>query len=453
MADQKVEHQGMSGITKNRSWQPMTPSAHISNSQNLLLPAHSKPSTMPQNFRNGPLEHLSPDKSPERSTSSSQFDSPIRSSTSTNTSPSSLAKHLIISPDQTLSSGYSGSIDTNNPNSAESVADMSTDSINIGPINDEVRTLFVSGLPMDVKQRELYLLFRTFDGYQGNIVRMTSKAGKPPAPVGFVTFETRKHADKARQALQGVKFDPFDPMPLRLEFARSNTKARLRPNSPIGMPGNFAIPHHIPTATILGRQIGDYFGAQIVAAAHANATDSIPNGSVVMANGDGNQHLQLGSQPGSNSGSVAPTPHVPNIAYYATSNTIQLPPPIYIPNGAMNAPGGPAHLTPITNYEALQLAYQAQTNNQTTTTAAATAHHHAGTSTGQQMHIHGGQIQVLPTSYNNDFVTILQNQAAPPPTLAYATPTIVRAPHMPPAQQQHEQNSSPPKRSMKDSYI
>ena len=38
-------------------------------------------------------------------------------------------------------------------NSTESVADMSTDSNNF---NDEVRTLFVSGLPMDVKQRELY---------------------------------------------------------------------------------------------------------------------------------------------------------------------------------------------------------------------------------------------------------------------------------------------------------
>ena len=29
---------------------------------------------------------------------------------------------------------------------------------------DEVRTLFVSGLPSDVKQRELHLLFRAFKG-------------------------------------------------------------------------------------------------------------------------------------------------------------------------------------------------------------------------------------------------------------------------------------------------
>ena len=29
---------------------------------------------------------------------------------------------------------------------------------------DEVRTLFVSGLPSDVKQRELHLLFRAYKG-------------------------------------------------------------------------------------------------------------------------------------------------------------------------------------------------------------------------------------------------------------------------------------------------
>lgn len=191
------------------------------------------------------------------------------------------------------SSGYSGSnsnstaIDAAPPthnNSTESVADMSTDSIQLSGLNDEVRTLFVSGLPMDVKQRELYLLFRTFDGYQGNIIRMTSKAGKPPAPVGFVTFQSRKEADVARVALQGVKFDPFDQMPLRLEFARSNTKARLRPASPGAHPQagpiQGVIPtlaHAVPAHTIIGRQIGDFFGAQLVAQAQAQAQQNPQN--------------------------------------------------------------------------------------------------------------------------------------------------------------------------------
>ncbi|XP_061848374.1 RNA-binding protein with multiple splicing isoform X4 [Colius striatus] len=50
---------------------------------------------------------------------------------------------------------------------------------------EEVRTLFVSGLPLDIKPRELYLLFRPF---------------------------------------KGIRFDPEIPQTLRLEFAKANTK-------------------------------------------------------------------------------------------------------------------------------------------------------------------------------------------------------------------------------------
>uniref|UniRef100_A0ACB8ESC1 Uncharacterized protein n=1 Tax=Sphaerodactylus townsendi TaxID=933632 RepID=A0ACB8ESC1_9SAUR len=38
-----------------------------------------------------------------------------------------------------------------------------------------VRTLFVSGLPLDIKPRELYLLFRPFKGYEGSLIKLTSK--------------------------------------------------------------------------------------------------------------------------------------------------------------------------------------------------------------------------------------------------------------------------------------
>ena len=37
---------------------------------------------------------------------------------------------------------------------------------------DEVRTLFVSGLPSDVKQRELHLLFRSYKGNFTKILRI-----------------------------------------------------------------------------------------------------------------------------------------------------------------------------------------------------------------------------------------------------------------------------------------
>uniref|UniRef100_A0A8B9J9E9 RNA binding protein, mRNA processing factor n=1 Tax=Astyanax mexicanus TaxID=7994 RepID=A0A8B9J9E9_ASTMX len=70
-----------------------------------------------------------------------------------------------------------------------------------------VRTLFVSGLPLDIKPRELYLLFRPFKGYEGSLIKLTSKQ----INVIFLL-------------LQGVRFDPEIPQTLRLEFAKANTK-------------------------------------------------------------------------------------------------------------------------------------------------------------------------------------------------------------------------------------
>merc|ERR1712203_620907 len=97
---------------------------------------------------------------------------------------------------------------------------------------EEVRTLFVSGLPMDTKPRELYLLFRAYEGYEGSLLKVTSKNGKTSSPVGFVTFNTRAGAEAAKQDLQqGVRFDPDLPQTIRLEFAKSNTKVS-KPKQP-----------------------------------------------------------------------------------------------------------------------------------------------------------------------------------------------------------------------------
>lgn len=52
----------------------------------------------------------------------------------------------------------------------------------------QVRTLFVSGLPMDAKPRELYLLFRAYEGYEGSLLKVTSKNGKT-ASVSCVLYE------------------------------------------------------------------------------------------------------------------------------------------------------------------------------------------------------------------------------------------------------------------------
>uniref|UniRef100_A0A3B4ZCF9 RNA-binding protein with multiple splicing-like n=1 Tax=Stegastes partitus TaxID=144197 RepID=A0A3B4ZCF9_9TELE len=92
-----------------------------------------------------------------------------------------------------------------------------------------VRTLFVSGLPLDIKPRELYLLFRPFKGYEGSLIKLTSKQ-----PVGFVSFDSRSEAEAAKNALNGVRFDPEIPQTLRLEFAKANTK--MAKNKLVGTP-------------------------------------------------------------------------------------------------------------------------------------------------------------------------------------------------------------------------
>ncbi|XP_043546817.1 RNA-binding protein with multiple splicing 2-like [Chiloscyllium plagiosum] len=60
---------------------------------------------------------------------------------------------------------------------------------------EDVHTLFVSGLPMDMKPHERYLLFRSFKGYEGSLNKLTSKQ-----PVGFGTFDSRAGAEAAKNA-------------------------------------------------------------------------------------------------------------------------------------------------------------------------------------------------------------------------------------------------------------
>ncbi|XP_072481611.1 RNA-binding protein with multiple splicing isoform X6 [Notamacropus eugenii] len=101
--------------------------------------------------------------------------------------------------------------------------------ISFSSVPQQVRTLFVSGLPLDIKPRELYLLFRPFKGYEGSLIKLTSKQ-----PVGFVSFDSRSEAEAAKNALNGIRFDPEIPQTLRLEFAKANTK--MAKNKLVGTP-------------------------------------------------------------------------------------------------------------------------------------------------------------------------------------------------------------------------
>merc|ERR1712029_1045905 len=137
---------------------------------------------------------------------------------------------------------------------------------------EEVRTLFVSGLPMDTKPRELYLLFRAYEGYEGSLLKVTSKNGKTSSPVGFVTFSTRAGAESAKQDLQqGVRFDPDLPQTIRLEFAKSNTKvSKPKQVSPVAATTSITQPQLVHPLT--GQTLSPAFIHAAAAGGAATAT-------------------------------------------------------------------------------------------------------------------------------------------------------------------------------------
>jgi len=91
---------------------------------------------------------------------------------------------------------------------------------------EELRTLFLSGLPTDIKEREIHNLMRFFPGYEGCVLNLNEAAGRP---VCFSSFTDRNSALRALRVIQDLRFDPNVPQTLRVEFAKTNSKARRLP--------------------------------------------------------------------------------------------------------------------------------------------------------------------------------------------------------------------------------
>jgi len=87
--------------------------------------------------------------------------------------------------------------------------------------SSDIRTVFLSGLPEDVKEREIHNLFRLVPGYEGCKVTLMNQR-----PVSFASFVSRDAASNAIQQLNGIKFDPDFEYNLKIEFARSNSKMK-----------------------------------------------------------------------------------------------------------------------------------------------------------------------------------------------------------------------------------
>ncbi|KAE8669714.1 26S proteasome non-ATPase regulatory subunit 2-like protein B [Hibiscus syriacus] len=83
--------------------------------------------------------------------------------------------------------------------------------------HDEVRTIFIMGLPEDVKERELQNLLRWLPGFEASQVNY--KGGKP---MGFALFSNAKFAFAAKDALQETVFDAKSKSLLHIEMAKKN---------------------------------------------------------------------------------------------------------------------------------------------------------------------------------------------------------------------------------------
>ncbi|KAK9282471.1 hypothetical protein L1049_005389 [Liquidambar formosana] len=85
------------------------------------------------------------------------------------------------------------------------------------PTTDEVRTIFITGLPEDVKERELQNLLRWLPGYEASQVNF-----KGEHPMGFALFSTPQFAIAAKDALQDMVFDSESKSVLHTEMAKKN---------------------------------------------------------------------------------------------------------------------------------------------------------------------------------------------------------------------------------------
>ncbi|OAY53140.1 protein WHI4 isoform X2 [Manihot esculenta] len=91
-----------------------------------------------------------------------------------------------------------------------------------------INTLFVSGLPDDVKPREIHNLFRRRPGFDSCQLKYTGRGNQV---VAFATFFNHQSAIAALHSLNGVKFDPQTGSTLHIELARTNSRRKRKPGS------------------------------------------------------------------------------------------------------------------------------------------------------------------------------------------------------------------------------
>lgn len=109
--------------------------------------------------------------------------------------------------------------------------DVSSNGINKRRYGEDVpvSTLFVSGLPSDVRERELRLLASFLPGLEGAVISRGRAGPRGESQIGFIKFTSQNYAMAAAHALQGYQFDEEDPEShLRVSLAKRDMNIRSR---------------------------------------------------------------------------------------------------------------------------------------------------------------------------------------------------------------------------------
>ncbi|OVA11357.1 RNA recognition motif domain [Macleaya cordata] len=107
---------------------------------------------------------------------------------------------------------------------------------------NNIHTLFVSGLPDDVKPREIHNLFRRRQGFDFCQLKYTGRGNQV---VAFATFFNHQSAMAAMNSLNGITFDPQSGDCLHIELARSNSRTKRSR----GAGGYFVIDKRVKVST------------------------------------------------------------------------------------------------------------------------------------------------------------------------------------------------------------
>uniref|UniRef100_A0A7S0S4L0 RRM domain-containing protein n=1 Tax=Chlamydomonas leiostraca TaxID=1034604 RepID=A0A7S0S4L0_9CHLO len=107
------------------------------------------------------------------------------------------------------------------------------------PAEEEVRTIFITGFPPDVRDRELHNLTRFLPGFEASQMS-TRTAGQPQ---GFALFASGAHARQAVDALAGLPFD---------STTSASATASPAPSVAGGAPGPAPVAAHTHTVSLSG---------------------------------------------------------------------------------------------------------------------------------------------------------------------------------------------------------